>query len=104
MADLALAEQFQGLLEAGEVRNRAELARRFRLTRARVTQLMKLLGLHPLIIAYVKSLQPGTPTRFVTERGLRVVLRVSGKQQLATALQTVPGFRVYVDSNTKSVA
>jgi hypothetical protein len=36
VGDLAVAERFQGLLDGGEARNRADLACRFRLTRARV--------------------------------------------------------------------
>lgn len=69
VTDLAMAEEFQRLLDAGEARNRADLALRFRLTRARVTQLMKLLGLNPMVVAYVKSLPPGTPTRLARSAG-----------------------------------
>jgi len=93
---VALAERFQGLLDSGEVRNRADLARRFGLTRARVTQLMKLLGLHPLIIAYVKSLRPGTPARMVTERRLRVLVKQPMRKQVLPAKNVVLGFSEYV--------
>lgn len=92
VTDVAMAEEFQRLLDAGEVRNRADLARRFRLTRARVTQLMKLLKLHPVILTYVKSLPPGTPTKMVTERGLRLLVGLPQSRQLISANRIVPGF------------
>jgi hypothetical protein len=94
--DLALAERFQGLLDTGAARNRADLARRFRLTRARVTQLMALLRLHPMLLAYVKSLPPGTPTRFVTERGLRALVVQPPNRQLVVAKRIVPGFACFI--------
>jgi hypothetical protein len=96
VGDLALADRFQGLLDAGEARNRADLARRFRLTRARVTQLMSLLRLHPMILAYVKSLPPGTPTRLVTERGLRALVVQPPNRQVVVANRIVPGFAGFV--------
>lgn len=104
VADLALAERFQGLLDAGEARNRADLARRFRLTRARVTQLMDLLRLHPMVLAYVRSLALGTPTRSVTERGLRAVVRLPGRQQVQAAKRMVRGFREFVEAEAENVA
>lgn len=92
VADLAMAERFQGLLDAGEATNRADLARRFGLTRARVTQLMDLLKLHPTILAYARALPPGTPTRLITERGLRVLVRMPPRKQLTMAKTMVSGF------------
>ena len=53
---VALAYEFQELLEAGEVNNRAELARRCGLSRAPVTQVMSLLQLPDEIQEYVITL------------------------------------------------
>ena len=44
---MALAIKFQGMLERGEVKDQAELARVGHVTRARVTQVMNLLMLAP---------------------------------------------------------
>jgi hypothetical protein len=44
---MALAIRFEGLLQRGEVRDYAELARVGHVTRARVTQIMNLLNLAP---------------------------------------------------------
>ena len=101
---VARAEEFQRLLDAGEVRSRADLARRFRLTRARVTQLMKLLNLHPVILAYVKSLPPGTPTKMVTERSLRGLVRVPSHRQVVSAKRLVPGFAAFTMQEANHVA
>lgn len=103
VTDVAMAEEFQRLLDAREVRNRADLARRFRLTRARVTQLMKLLKLHPVILAYVKSLPPGTPTKQVTERGLRSLLCLALGKQVPVAEKMLRGFLVFARTH-ESVA
>ncbi len=44
---LALAHEFQGLIDSGEVADRATLARQLGLTRARLTQILDLLLLAP---------------------------------------------------------
>ncbi len=59
------------MLDTGEVRNRAELARRAGVSGMWVTNVLALLKLHPEIQAWVRGLPPGTPERFVTERALR---------------------------------
>ena len=53
---LLLAYEFQELLEAGVVNNRAEIARHCGLSRARVTQVMSLLQLPDDIQEYVMAL------------------------------------------------
>jgi hypothetical protein len=45
------AEEWQGLLQRGEVKNRVELARRFQVSGMRVTTILALLKLHPDIRA-----------------------------------------------------
>jgi hypothetical protein len=77
LATLALARDFQRLLDTGGARNRADLARQFELTRARVTQVMKLLALAPEVVAHIESTHTA-----VSERALRPVLIASPEQQL----------------------
>ncbi len=55
---LLLAYEFQKLLQTGVVNNRAKIARRYGLSRARVTQVMKLLTLPDEIQDYVMALPP----------------------------------------------
>jgi hypothetical protein len=65
------AEEWRGLLDRGEVKNRAELARRFGMSAMRATTNLALLKLRPDIRAAILALPPGTPERLVTERKLR---------------------------------
>ena len=90
------AEEIKGLLDAADGSSRAGLARRLHLTRPRVTQLMKLLDLHPKIRDYIKSLPPGTPERMVTERGLRVLMDKPLDTQLSLAGGSIRGFREFL--------
>lgn len=98
------AETFKKLLDDGVVRNQADLARTFGLTRARVTQLLQLLDLHPAILAYGKSLPPGTPTKLVTERGLRPLLGFTSLRQLKVARQRIPGLAAFLDAQAARAA
>ena len=69
---LALAHQIQGAIDRGEIQDRAEVARRLGLTRARLTQLLGLTLLAPDIqeaILFAEFVEAASPT----ERDLRVV-------------------------------
>ena len=73
---LALAHHIQELLDTGQVKDLAEVARRGRVTRARVTQIMNLLLLAPDIqeeILFLPRTTQGSDN--VTERAVRKVLR-----------------------------
>ena len=52
---LALAHRWHRLIDEGEIRDQAEVARRVGLTRARVTQIMSLIRLSPRIQARLAS-------------------------------------------------
>lgn len=80
---LALARGWQAMLDRGEVRTRAELADRARLSSVRVCGILGLLRLHPAILAYIEGLRPGTPDGHLTERWLRPVTRLPHVEQLA---------------------
>jgi len=67
---LALAIKFEGLLADGVVRDYADLARLGRVTRARMTQIMRLLDLAPDIQEEILFDQPA-----LTEREIRPVVR-----------------------------
>jgi len=89
---LVQAEQFQRLLDPGEVASRAALARRFRLTRAQVTQILNLLKLCPEIQHHVRSLDSDTPERLVTEARLRKVSQLSHEDQRVWAEHHLPAW------------
>lgn len=69
---MALAIRFAGLLRAEEFRDYAELARLGRVTRARMTQIMKLLDLAPDIQEQILFLPSLTG---LNERNLRPIVR-----------------------------
>ena len=70
---MALAIRFEGLVRDKQTRDYAELARRGRVTRARMTQIMKLLHLAPDIQERLLFLQP---TKGLNERSLRPIVRL----------------------------
>jgi hypothetical protein len=72
---LALAHRFEELVRTGEVKDYADLARLGGVSRARVSQILKLLTLAPFIQELILDLPPrvlGEET--ITERHLRKVL------------------------------
>ena len=76
---MALAIRFDGLLREKTILDYAELARLGRVTRARMTQIMKLLDLAPDIQEQILFLPP---VRGLNERNLRpVVSRIDWREQ-----------------------
>ncbi len=86
------AVEFQRLLDSGEVRFRADLARRTGLSAMRITQILALLRLAPPILDYIRALPPGTAERSVTERALRSFTHTDRASQLHRAAQLLPAF------------
>ena len=78
---LALADEFQRLLDTGAVKRRADLARRFTLSRARVTQLLDLHMLHPDILRYARNLR-GVGPRYLSTRYLMRLASLSQDEQI----------------------
>jgi hypothetical protein len=81
---LALAIKFEGLLADGVVRDYADLARLGCVTRARMTQIMRLLDLAPDIQEEILFEQPAVP-----ERDVRPVARLVGWEQQRQAWRTL---------------
>jgi hypothetical protein len=70
------AREFQKLLDEEVVNNRSELAKRYGISRARVTQLMNLLDLAPEIQEYLLQLQDRKSVRGYSERRLRTLVQL----------------------------
>jgi hypothetical protein len=76
---MALAIRFQGVLREETIRDYAELARLGQVTRARMTQIMKLLDLAPDIQEQILFLPP---IKGLNERNLRrIVGRIDWDEQ-----------------------
>ncbi len=72
---LALAHRLQAMIDAGEVEDRASLARNLGFTRARITQLLDLLLLAPDIQEALLDMQVPPGRDPFTEHDLRQVVR-----------------------------
>jgi hypothetical protein len=70
---LRKALEWEALLESGQVRNQAEIARQEGITRARVTQVMGLLRLAPEIREQILALPETVGPPAITERALRPI-------------------------------
>lgn len=81
---MALAIKMQGMVDRGEVKDYAELARLAQVTRARITQIMNLNLLCPEIQEKLLFLEPASGRDTVTLKGLQRVCLTSdwGRQVL----------------------
>ena len=82
---LQKAIEWQGLLESGEAANRAEIARRDGITRARVTQVMGLLRLAPEIQQHILSMPNLVRRPAITERALQPIARIEEREDQVAA-------------------
>jgi hypothetical protein len=73
---LALAHKIQEAIDAGAVRDRAEIARRLGFTRARITHLLDLTLLAPDVQERVLELEAADGLEPVSERRLRAVAHI----------------------------
>ena len=73
---LRKALEWQALLAAGEAKNQADIARRERISRVRVTQVMRLLRLAPEIQARVLAMPETRRRQPISERALRLIARL----------------------------
>jgi hypothetical protein len=74
---MALAIKFQGMVERGEVRDYADLARLGYVTRARITQIMNLLYLAPDIQEEILCLDgQSINNAHIAERKIRVIIKI----------------------------
>ena len=72
---LALAHRFEALVRSGEVNDYADLARIGRVSRARVSQILKLMTLAPSIQEHILGLPPRVAGKEgITERDLRSIV------------------------------
>jgi hypothetical protein len=74
---MALAIKFQEMVERGEVRDYADLARLGYVTRARITQIMNMLNLAPRIQEDILATgEPSSRAEAVTERQIRSITKL----------------------------
>ena len=76
-----LAKEYKEMIDLGEAKNQAELARKKCISRARVTQILDLLKLDSLIVEELVKLGDPLKSRIITERLLRPYVNKSYKEQ-----------------------
>jgi DNA repair protein RadC len=79
------------MINSGEAKNQAELARIKGISRARVTQILNLLKLNSLIVKKLEKLGDPLKSKIITERMLRPYVNKSPQEQkvLINILETL---------------
>ena len=80
---LELARRYRAMLDAGLARSQSELARKEGVTRARMSQVLALLGLAPRVLAAIDALAGDEGELHLTERALRGVVKLPVSEQWA---------------------
>jgi len=78
---IILAQEWQKVSEMGDCRSLADLARKLGVSRARVTQVLRLLRLTPEVLQKIVALGDPLPSPVVTERVLRSIVNLPREQQ-----------------------
>ena len=68
---ICLAREYKQMIDNGQVKNQAELARKLGISRARVTHILNLLKLDSLSIQELEKLGDPLKSKIITERMLR---------------------------------
>ena len=76
-----LAREYKEIIDNGQVKNQAELAKLNGVSRARVTQILNLLKLNSLIVQELEKLGDPLESKIITERMLRPFVNKSTKEQ-----------------------
>jgi len=71
------------MIDLGKVKNQAELSKKIGISRARVTQILRLLRLAPLIIQDLEKLVIQLKAKIINECRLRAYVNKSFKEQKA---------------------
>jgi hypothetical protein len=70
---IILAKEWQSMIDKGECKSRADLARYFGITKARITQIMNLLKLSPQVLKNIEMLGDPLIDSQITERKISCV-------------------------------
>ena len=76
-----LAREYKQMIDSGQVKNQADLACKLDISRARVTQILRLLKLNRLIIQELEKLGDPLKLKIVTERMFRPYVNKSQQEQ-----------------------
>lgn len=77
-----LAKEYKQMIDNGQVKNRAELARKLGISRAKVIQILSLLKLDSLVIQELVKLGDPLDTKIISEHVLRTYVNKSFTEQI----------------------
>lgn len=72
------------MIETGEVKNQSDLASKLDISRAHVCQMFSLLKLDKQIVIAIEKLGDHMSKRYISERKLRSLVKLSNESQRAT--------------------
>ena len=76
-----MAKEYKGMIDSSQVKNQFGLARKLGISRARVTQILRLLKLNSLVIQELEKLGDPLKSKIITERMLRPYVNKPFKEQ-----------------------
>jgi hypothetical protein len=77
-----LAKKYKRIIESGQVRNEADLARQIGVSRVTVNHFISLLKLTPEVIQAIENIGDPMPKRYITERRLRSIVKLPKEKQI----------------------
>lgn len=89
-----MARAWQEMIDAGEVKNAAQIAKDMGVTRARVSQIMGLLRLAPEILDHIEDLEGSEGCLHLTERKLRQIAVLQDHQEQLARFSELVGTRL----------
>ena len=78
-----LAKEYKLMIQSGQARNESDLARQIGVSRVTVNHFISLLKLTPDVIQAVEQIGDPMPKRYVTERRLRLLVKLPSERQRA---------------------
>jgi len=82
-----LAREYKKIIDSRIVKNQSELAKLKGISRARVTQILNLLKLNPLVIQELEKLGDSLKSKIITERMIRHYVNKSSELHKSISMQ-----------------
>ena len=87
---ICLAKDYKRMIDSEDVKNQSDLARKLGVSRVRISQVLSLLKLDVKIIEAVEKLGDPMPKRYISERKLRSLIKLTNERQRATFQSIIP--------------
>ncbi|MBN2325335.1 MAG: hypothetical protein JXQ30_16515 [Spirochaetes bacterium] len=85
-----VAKKYKQMIETGQARNEADLARQIGVSRVTVNHYITLLKLAPQVIRMLEELGNPMPKRYISARKLRSLIKIPSEKQKAILEFIIP--------------